>query len=91
MLLQEAQKLGADIQTGAEIVGVNSEYEVNQEKVCLILKNGRRVYGDAVIGADGMKIQTVLYFQKLSISQGFGLFCENTSSVVLHLLSRREI
>ncbi|KAK0755828.1 hypothetical protein N5P37_011609, partial [Trichoderma harzianum] len=59
VLLQHAQNLGAEIQTGAEVVGVSSGYEGeegkrNQEKVCLILKDGQRVYGDAVIGADGL-------------------------------------
>jgi salicylate hydroxylase len=67
ILLQEAQKLGAEIQTGAEVVGVNSENEVEQGQVCLNLKGGQRVYGNVVIGADGMEVQIVAYFQKLSI------------------------
>lgn len=63
VLLQQAQELGAEIQTDAEVVGVNSGYNIeeekgNHEKVCLILKDGQRVYGDAVIGADGTKVQT---------------------------------
>lgn len=63
LLLQQAQELGAEIQTGAEVVGVSSGYEGeeekrNKEKTCLILKDGQRVYGDAVIGADGTKVQT---------------------------------
>lgn len=63
VLLQQAQELGAEMQTGAEVVSVSSGYEGeeekrNQEKVCLILKDGQRVYGDVVIGADGTKVQT---------------------------------
>ncbi|PNP49029.1 hypothetical protein THARTR1_10240 [Trichoderma harzianum] len=68
LLLQQAQELGAEIRTGAEFAGVSSGDEVEegkkqQENVCLVLKDGQRVYGDAVIGADGMKVQTAFQSQ----------------------------
>lgn len=50
MLLEEATRLGANIMTHAEAVDV--ETNTDQQTVVL-LKDGRRLLADVVIGADG--------------------------------------
>ncbi|RFU80700.1 hypothetical protein TARUN_1524 [Trichoderma arundinaceum] len=54
ILLEEALRLGAKIRNGAEVVAADSEYERKHGKACVILKDESQVYGDVVVGADGL-------------------------------------
>lgn len=50
MLLQEAERLGAVVRLGAEVVAVDSG------ETTALLVSGERVSADVIIGADGTSI-----------------------------------
>ncbi|KAK8028483.1 hypothetical protein PG991_005539 [Apiospora marii] len=49
VLLSEAKELGAEVLTGAEAIGVEKS---QQNREAVVLKDGRRIEADVVIGAD---------------------------------------
>ncbi|XWX01650.1 hypothetical protein V2A60_009678 [Cordyceps javanica] len=51
VLLEEAAQLGAEIMTHAEAVDIESNLD---RQSCVLLKSGRRLLADVVIGADGL-------------------------------------
>lgn len=50
VLVTEAQRLKVDLRLGAEVTGI----DCNEASPSVRLSSGEKVYGDVVIGADGM-------------------------------------
>jgi 2-polyprenyl-6-methoxyphenol hydroxylase-like FAD-dependent oxidoreductase len=73
VLLAEAVQAGATILTDSEVINVETTVESQQT---LLLKSGRRVVADVVIGADGMLDSMCFIFWFLGINtywQDYGL------------------
>ncbi|CQD12110.1 geranylgeranyl reductase [Mycolicibacterium conceptionense] len=51
LLLKHAESAGAEVRQGAEVAG--PEFDANGRVVGVVLKSGEKVFGDAVIAADG--------------------------------------
>ena len=51
VLLKHAESAGAEVRQGAEVTG--PEFDANGRVIGVVLKGGEKVYGDAVIAADG--------------------------------------
>jgi salicylate hydroxylase len=61
VLLSEALDMGADVTTSAEVISIESTTDAQQR---IMLRDGRRIEADVVVGADGThgeKAQAVLY------------------------------
>lgn len=52
LLLEEAKKLGVNLLMGAEMEKV----DLDAEEPAILLKDGTRLVGDVIVGADGMPV-----------------------------------
>ncbi|RFU30914.1 hypothetical protein B7463_g5419, partial [Scytalidium lignicola] len=54
LLLEEAQNAGARILKNAEVIGVDTNFDGDCGNCTVLLKDGRNIRADVVIGADGL-------------------------------------